>query len=79
MGIVYLARNKKKNPFSLYALVSQYLLTILVLTIGGYLLGRYIIGDDVLWGGILATVGAICGIIIFIMEMLKLGKEDERD
>ena len=77
MGTDYLGQNKK-NPFSLYALVSQYILTILVLTVGGYLLGHYVIEAD-LWAGILAVIGALSGIIIFVMEMLKLGKEDKRD
>ncbi len=77
VGIGCLAQNKKRNPFSLYALVSQYLLTILVLTIGGYLIGRYLILKTAIWGGVFAVIGGLCGIIIFIMEMLKLGKENK--
>jgi len=52
---------------------------LLVLTIGGYLLGKYVIIKTTIAGGIFATFGAISGIIIFIMEMLKLGKDDKQD
>ena len=73
MEIVYLAQNKNR-VFKLYALVTQYIFLILVLTVGGYLLGRYAIFQTILSGGIIATIGAISGIIIFIMELLKIGK-----
>ncbi len=75
MGTVYLERNK---VFKLYSLVSQYLFLILVLTIGGYLLGRYVIVKSSLSGGIFATVGAIVGIILFIMQLIEIGKEYEK-
>ena len=75
MGIVYLAQNK---TFKLYALVSQYLFIILFLTVGGYLLGRYVLFKTSLAGGILATVGAIFGIITFIMQMIEIGKMYEK-
>ena len=71
-----MAQNKK-TTFQLYALVSQYLIMLLVLTIGGYLLGRYVIIKTVLSGGIIATIGAIAGIIMFILEMLRLGHEEK--
>ena len=74
-GIVCLAQNK---TFKLYALVSQYLFLILVLTVGGYLLGRYVFLKTVLFGGILATVGAIFGIITFIIQMFEIGKMYEK-
>ena len=75
MGIVYLAQNK---TFKLYALVSQYLFLVLVLTVGGYLLGRYVIVKTNLFGGILATVGAISGIIVFIIQLIEIGKMYEK-
>ena len=75
MGTVYLAQNK---VFKLYALVSQYLFLILVLTVGGYLLGRYVIVKSNLFGGILATVGAISGIIVFIIQLIEIGKMYEK-
>ncbi len=75
MGIVYLAQNK---AFKLYALVSQYMFLILVLTIGGYLLGRYVFVKTTLCGGVLATIGAISGIIIFIMQLMEIGKTYEK-
>ena len=75
MGIVYLERNKS---FRLYALVSQYMLSILFLTVGGFLLGRYVFFKTLIVGGIMATVGAISGIILFIIKMIEIGKIYER-
>ena len=75
MGTVYLAQNK---TFKLYALVSQYLFLILVLTVGGYLLGRYVFLKTPLFGGILATVGAIAGIVMFIIQLIEIGKMYEK-
>ena len=74
-GIVCLAQNK---AFKLYALVSQFLFLILILTVGGYLLGRYVIVKTNLCGGIFATVGAISGIIIFIIQLIEIGKMYEK-
>lgn len=76
MEIVYLAQNK--NPLSIYALVTQYLFSILVLTIGGYLLGKYVIFKDSIAAGIFATVGAISGIVLFVLEMIRLGKNEKK-
>ena len=75
MGTVYLAQNK---TFKLYALVSQYLFLILVLTVGGYLLGRYVFLKTALFGGVLATFGAILGIVIFIIQLIEIGKMYEK-
>ena len=49
---------------------------IVVLTIGGYLLGRYVFFKTILVGGILATVGSIFGIVTFVIGLLKIGKEN---
>ena len=72
---------ERNNSFKLYALVTQYIFLILVLTIGAFLLGRYVIFKSILAGGILATIGAIFGIVIFIIELLNIGKmyENKRD
>jgi hypothetical protein len=51
---------------------------ILVLTVGGYLLGRYVVVKSSLCGGIFATIGAIAGIILFIMQLLNIGKMNEK-
>ena len=75
MEIDYLEQNK---TFKLYALVSQHLFIILLLTVGGYLLGRYVIIKSVLSGGIIATIGAISGIILFILELIIIGAKNER-
>lgn len=71
MEIVYLAQN---NSFKLYSLVSQYIFTIIVLTVGGFLLGRYVIFKTLISGGIIATIGSILGIILFIVKLIEIGK-----
>lgn len=78
VGTVYLARN---NTFKLYTLVSQYIFTIIVLTVGGFLLGRYVVFKTLIAGGIIATIGAISGIILFIVNLIEIGKkyEESRD
>lgn len=75
MGIVYLGQNK---TFKLYALVSQYLFLLLMLTVGGYLLGMYVFFKNTVSGGIFATVGAISGIVLFIIQLVEIGKDNER-
>jgi hypothetical protein len=49
---------------------------IAVLTIGGFLLGRFVFFKTILAGGIMATIGAILGIIIFVAGLLRIGKEN---
>ena len=75
MGTVYLAQNK---TFKLYAIVSQYLFMILFLTVGGYLLGKYVFFKTTLFGGVFATAGALVGIIMFILQLINIGKEYEK-
>ena len=69
-----MAQNSDIKSFKLYAIVTQYLIMIACLTIGGYLLGNYVIFKTSLAGGIIATIGAICGIIYFIIGLLKIGE-----
>lgn len=69
-----MAQNNDVKSFKLYAIVTQYLITIATMTIGGYLLGRYVIFKTTLAGGIIATIGAICGIIYFVIGLLNIGK-----
>ena len=54
------------------------MLSILFLTVGGFLLGRYVFFKTLIAGGIMATVGAIFGIILFIINMIEIGKIYER-
>ena len=69
-----MAQNNDIKSFKLYAIVTQYLIMVACLTIGGYLLGRYVIFKTSLAGGIIATIGAICGIIYFVIGLLNIGK-----
>ena len=69
-----MAQNSDVKSFKLYTIVTQYLITIATMTIGGYLLGRYVIFKTALAGGVIATFGAIFGIIYFIMGLLRIGK-----
>lgn len=70
-----MAQNNK--GFKLYALVSQYIFSILVITIGFYLLGKFVVFKTDLAGGIMACIGAIIGIILFIYQLIEIGKTNE--
>jgi len=71
-----LAQNRKFS-LKVYALVSQLVLLLVVMTGGGYLLGRYVIFKTAVSGGIFATIGAIFGIIYFIYQVISIGKKEE--
>lgn len=69
-----MAQNNEIRSFKLYAIVTQYLIIIASLTVGGYLLGRYVFFKTILAGGIISTIGALLGIIYFIMGLFRIGK-----
>ena len=60
---------------TLYAVVTQGLISLLVLTGGGFLLGKLIEkntkNEESLLSGFFAIIGAIIGLIYFIMSVLK--------
>ena len=60
---------------TLYAVVTQGLISLLVLTGGGFLLGKLIEknteNEGSLLSGFFAIIGAILGLIYFIMSILK--------
>ncbi len=66
---------KQTSGFKMYALVTQMLIMIVVLTVGGYLLGRYLLFKTVIAGGICGIVGALMGITYFIRELIKIDKD----
>ncbi len=61
-----------------YALATQGIITMVVLLFAGYILGKKINADS-FWPGLLAAVGALCGLVSFIMMLLKLLKEEEKN
>lgn len=63
----------------LYAVVTQGLFSILVLTAGGFFIGWLINKENVFLSGLLAIIGAICGIILFIYQVLKESKNNENN
>ena len=76
MEIDYLERNRKFS-LKIYALVSQLVVMLVVMTLGGYLLGRYVFFKTAVAAGIFATIGAIGGIIYFIYQVISIGKKEE--
>jgi len=61
----------------MYAFVTQLLLLIVALAVGGYLLGRYVIIKTAVAGGIMGIIGAIGGIVYFIVEMIRIDHDKE--
>ncbi len=60
-----------------YVLATQGILTMLILLVVGFFIG-YKIDKDSFWPPLLACVGVICGLIIFISYLLYLSKEEDK-
>ena len=60
-----------------YALTTQGILTIAVLGVIGFFIGRAIDKNSV-WPGVLAAIGALCGLASFICTLLRLLKEEDK-
>lgn len=60
----------------IYAVVTQGIFSIIILLGLGYFIG-YKIDKDSMWPGILAVVGAILGLISFIVLVLRIGADDK--
>lgn len=61
-----------------YAIATQGIITIIVLSVGGLLLGLWLSNGPIL-PAILAFVGMIIGILSLIIWLLKLQREDVED
>ncbi len=62
-----------------YVVATQGLLTIVILLLIGYFIGVKIDANSI-WPGILSAVGAICGLVSFIVTLLRLlRQEDKKD
>lgn len=69
---------KYKSQARFYALASQGIMTILTLTGLGYLIG-YLINKESVLKGILAAVGAVFGVCIFVSYLLYELKCEEKE
>ena len=65
---------KKGKLIKYYAIITQGIITMIVLLFLGFLIGTRIDKDSA-WPGILATFGAICGVIYLIKLVLMIGGE----
>ncbi len=60
-----------------YVLATQGIITIVVLAVIGFFIGRAIDKASI-WSGVLAAIGALCGLASFICTLLKLLKEEDK-
>ncbi len=60
-----------------YALATQGILTMVILLLIGFFIG-YKIDKDSFWPPLLACIGMLCGLVIFISYLLYLGKEEDK-
>ena len=60
-----------------YVLATQGIITMVVLVVGGYFIGRAIDAQSI-WPGVLAVIGAFCGLVSFIYTLLRLLKEEDK-
>ena len=61
-----------------YALASQGIFTIVFLLGLGFLIG-FLIDKESFWPPLLATIGALMGVIIFVMYLLYILKDEEKE
>jgi len=69
---------KFKSQARFYALASQGIITMLMLTGLGYLIG-YLVNKESVLKAILAVVGAVFGVCIFVSYLLYLIKIEEKE
>ena len=66
---------------TIYAMVTQGFLMMVVLAAIGFIVGKYAIKKDE-WSAILAVLGALVGLVIFIKLLFdlnkRIGDKDER-
>lgn len=60
-----------------YVLATQGIITMVVLALIGFIIGRAIDIKSI-WPGVLATIGALCGLVSFICTLLRLLKEEDK-
>lgn len=60
-----------------YAVATQGILSIIILTVGGLFIGLAI-GKDTIWPAIFAIIGMFFGLSTFIIYLLKLQKEEDK-
>ncbi|MCR5112975.1 MAG: hypothetical protein K6A63_03440 [Acholeplasmatales bacterium] len=61
-----------------YALATQGIFSMIIFAVGGYCLGYFLI-DSVLWGIILAIVGLILGLFMFVGNLMYILKKAEEE
>lgn len=69
---------KAKKYVRIYAISTQGILTMVMLGGLGYFIG-YKINSESAWPPILAVVGLLIGLVIFISYLLQLEKRDKKD
>lgn len=60
-----------------YAVATQGIITMVVLLLIGYFIGKKI-DEHSFWPGLLAAIGALCGLVSFIALLLKLQKKEDK-
>lgn len=68
---------KNQKYVRLYAVGTQGILTMIVLAGLGYFIG-YKIDETSAWPPILAVVGVLIGLVIFISYLIQLDKEEKK-
>ncbi len=66
---------------TIYSIVTQGFIMMVVLAVIGFLIGKYAIKKDE-WAAILGVIGALIGLVIFIKLLFdlnkRIGDKDER-
>lgn len=66
-----------KKLATYYAVVTQGLILLILLAVGGYFLGRFIDNDSYTLAGIFSVLGIIVALTIFIKMVLTVGGDKQ--
>ncbi len=67
-----------KRFSTIYAVATQGVILLVVLAVGGYFLGRWIIPDSYILAGCLAALGVLVGVSVFIKMIITIGGDEDR-
>ena len=67
-----------KKFSTIYAVATQGIILLVILAVGGYFLGRWIMPETYILAGCLAALGIIVGVSVFIKMIIAIGGDGHR-
>ena len=63
---------------TIYAVATQGIILLVILSVGGYFLGRWIMPDSYILAGCLTALGILVGISLLIKMIIAIGGDEDR-